>query len=305
MHSKELALELCKTDGGSQGVTTLEAAYFYCRRAALGHYENFPVGSALLPAAKRNYVFAIYAFARLADDIADTGELTTPQKLDALSQLESALISCRNFDSLSNPIFKALAHTRKELSLPDEPFLKLLAAFKSDADFRQPREWSDVFAYCENSANPVGELILRTFGLYNGRTAPLSDAICTGLQLANFWQDFSVDLYLPQPRVYLPEITLKKNNLSNSDLYDLKYFSNFSESLKEALSITYELFERGAPLTKALKPFRLRLEIAATLAGGRAILDKVRELDYRVLATRPTLSKRDLFKLIIRSIFFY
>ncbi|HMY76522.1 MAG TPA: squalene synthase HpnC, partial [Blastocatellia bacterium] len=186
--------------------TSLEAAYAYCRQMAESHYENFPVGSVLIPSQLRKHVYSIYAFARTADDFADEGYetsgLTETQRLAALDDWQQKLDRCFAGDA-DHPVFIALAATVKDLNLPKKLLADLLSAFKQDVTKRRYADFDEVLDYCTRSANPVGRLILLLFGYRDERLHQLSDHICTALQLANFWQDVAVDIQ--KDRVYLPE----------------------------------------------------------------------------------------------------
>jgi len=299
-YSGEELRMLTTADGGKFKFNDLHTPMNFTRKLALGHYENFPVASALLPMDKRQHIYNIYAFARIADDIADETSIpTSDEKIELLDKYSELLNNCLSVNN-ENPIFFALGFTIKKFAIPLEPFQKLISAFKQDVVFRQPQTLNDVYDYCSRSANPVGELLLRIFDQYNPTTAKYSDSICTGLQLANFWQDLSRDL--PNGRCYIPEEILKKYNITNSDLLNRKKSRNFTKCLEELIQIVVELFDDGKNLIKLLEPYRLRLEINATLNGGRKILEKVSKLQGDILGIRPKLSKLDFANIAIRSI---
>jgi squalene synthase HpnC len=296
--------DLTTPRGGALGVSSLQEAYDFCKKIATGHYENFPVGSLLIPAAQRPHFFSVYAYSRLADDIADELSDEANVRLKALDDLENLLKSEAFKNGICNkkcnPVFLALGATIAELGLPLDPILKLLKAFRQDILFEQPQTFKDVLDYCENSANPVGELVLRIFGLYNPKTAQYSDAVCTGLQLANFWQDFSMDL--PNGRLYIPQEILKKYGLEKDNLLAVENSAKFRVCLAELLKITNDFFINGEKLLPFLKNLRLRFEIAITIEGGRKILEKIAELDTQILFKRPKLSKKDYFIITLRAI---
>jgi squalene synthase HpnC len=289
--------DLTQENGGDYAVSSIDEAYSFCEKIALGHYENFPVGSLFIPRKQRKYVYAVYAFARIADDIADELEANKSIKLDLLNNYKNLLLDQTYH---SNPIFVALQDLNMKLQIPSEPYLKLLKAFMMDADFHQPESYDDLAYYCQNSANPVGELILRIFGLYDEKTAYYSDNICTGLQLANFWQDFSLDLI--KNRVYIPKSVFSKYNVNSDDIYNDRYKNEIKELLTELYDLTQKYFDDGKTLLKYLKPFRLKLEINATIRGGECILNKARYLESQIFYERPKLSKYDLFKIMINAI---
>lgn len=276
-------------------------AFVFAGKLATEHYENFPVGSLLIPKDKRNSIFAVYAFARLADDIADElTQIPLEIRLSALQNMARNLsLSNDAILELQNPVFIALRRTMLDEKLPAEPFLKLLEAFRRDILFAQPQSYDDLTDYCSYSANPVGEIVLRIFGLYSAETAPLSDAICTGLQLVNFWQDLSVDL--PNGRCYLPQEILNLYSLSNQNLHLENKSVKLSQCINELFDFTEKYFQKGAGLIGYLKPLRLRLEIAASLEGGTALLKKLRYIGADVFAFRAKLRKTEKFMILWRA----
>ncbi len=292
-YSQEELLDLTTASGGRFCVSTLGDAQAFCKRIATSHYENFPVGSLLIPKKYREHFYSVYAFSRIADDLAD--ELLTAggevQHL-ALDAFELQLLDTTTNQS-GNPIFIALRHTMLVREIPREPFRRLLTAFRQDVDFKRPVTMQDNLDYCHYSANPVGELVLRIFGLWNSTVAPLSDAVCTGLQLANFWQDISRDF--EKGRIYIPKNILPDFPLEIKDnLVSGGNYGNFTQVLKEVMIHTEALFEKGSGLVKYLPYFRLRLEIALTIEGGRAILQKTNRLGENILFQRPSISFIDL-----------
>lgn len=227
---------------------SVDEAYAHCEKVAQSHYENFPVASVLVPLKMRKHLFAIYAFSRLADDIADEPWTTDDQaRLDALEIIQQKLLG--RADVSNDPVFIALHHTINVAALPLAPFQRLLTAFRSDVSFIAPTSWEDVLSYCSNSADPVGELFLRLD--YEGKEPPpdaiaASNAICTALQITNFLQDLGIDL--SRGRVYLP-------------LDDA-----------EVIRRTRALFDQGANVVGYVHSWRLRLELRAIIAGGRVML---------------------------------
>lgn len=288
---------LIQKDGGKFNCSCADEAYAFCEKIAKGHYENFPVGSLFIPKAKRKHVFAVYCFARIADDIADELDLDKAARLKMLNDFDA--LQKKGYND-GNPVFMALADTKDKLKIPDEPFTKLIRAFSRDVDFRQPEDMKDLFDYCSNSANPVGELVLRIFGLYNEKTAKYSDNICTALQLANFWQDFSLDLN--KNRVYIPISLMTKYGINYIDASSLAKNEKTGHLLNELYDLTQKLFEKGKPLIKYLKPLRLKWEITATIKGGESILHKTRSLGNNIFFKRPKLTKADIFSIFIKSI---
>jgi squalene synthase HpnC len=182
-----------------------ELSFRYCLRLARAHPENFFIGSLFLPRAKRRHLAAVYAYARLADDIAD-GDLPVDEKLAALDCWEERLDGCLR-GVATHPVFVALGETIRECELPVAPLRDLLQAFRYDAAFRPFATFAELLAYCRNSANPVGRVVLCLFGYRDEERWQLSDHICTALQLTNFWQDLGVDLACG--RIYLPSVVAR------------------------------------------------------------------------------------------------
>ncbi|MDQ1265094.1 MAG: hydroxysqualene synthase [Bacteroidota bacterium] len=300
--SSEELIELTMPDGGRFSVEGIEQAFNFCRNMTISHYENFPVASLLIPRSYRNSVFSVYAFARIADDIADEPlDISAEDRLKALDSLE-ALISVAGYAKgrFHNPIALALGETIKSNDLPLQPFQKLIKAFRQDIRFEQPVDFNDLLAYCSYSANPVGELILRLFKLYDSNTSSLSESICTGLQLVNFWQDLSRDINIG--RLYIPQEILQNEHINKENLQDLKKSPILRQCLTEIYDYTEKFFDAGEGLLKHLKPLRLKLEIAATIAGGKIVLLKIRDLENDVFIIRPEIRKKDILRIIIETI---
>lgn len=279
-----------------------EAAYAYCRQMAESHYENFPVGSVLIPSQLRKHVYSIYAFARTADDFADEGYetsgLTETQRLAALDDWQQKLDRCFARDT-DHPVFIALAATVKELNLPKKLLADLLSAFKQDVTKRRYADFDEVLDYCTRSANPVGRLILLLFGYRDERLHQLSDQICTALQLANFWQDVAVDIQ--KDRVYLPEDEMARFGVGFDELRENRFSERYAALLKFQVERTWELFHRGRPLPEAVSG-RLKYELRLTWLGGTRILERIEELGYDTLNQRPVISTFDKVRLLIRTL---
>ncbi|MBI5325146.1 MAG: squalene synthase HpnC [Ignavibacteriae bacterium] len=294
-------LELVKPDGGKYSVSSIEDAFEFCRQITVSHYENFPVSSFLIPKYLRKYVYSIYAYSRIADDIGDElSSIGKEEQLKSLDDYENLLLN-RTIQKKGNPVFLALHNTMNETEIPSEPLQKLLTAFRMDINFNQSKTFQELENYCFYSANPIGELILRLFKNYNDRTAYFSDKICTGLQIANFWQDLSVDL--KQDRVYIPSDILLKYKLNIDDLKNNKKTENLISCLNELYLHSESYLNEGFELVKYLNNYRFRLEIKATVNGGLSIIKKCRSLNYNILYIRPELSKLDFFKIFMRLIF--
>ncbi|OGU13864.1 MAG: squalene synthase HpnC [Ignavibacteria bacterium GWB2_35_12] len=266
----------------------------------ISHYENFPVASFLVPKSLRKYVNAIYTYARIADDIGD--ELTSigkEKRLKALDDYEQLLLNNEGQQN-NNPVFLAIHQTMKDRNIPVEPLQKLLIAFRRDVEFVRANTIDDLLNYCSYSANPVGELVLRLFNNYNDITAPLSDKICTGLQLANFWQDLSIDL--KNGRVYIPLNILENYNINQQNIYEKGSNENLFNCLNELYLQTEKYLRDGYKLIEYLNNYRLKLEIKASALGGLEIIEKSRNLGTDIIKSRPKLSKLDFMKIFIKAV---
>ena len=263
----------------------LHLAYRVCEDIARTHYENFPVASRFIPADRRIALAAIYAFARQADDVADAAA-PSEDRLLALDAIEEAFL--RALDGApQGPVLTALADVVERHRLPAEPFLDLLGAFRMDARDATFPTWDDLLRYCRGSANPVGRLVLTLYGIEEPEALQASDAVCTALQLTNFWQDLGQDL--ARGRNFLPLEDIAHFDLSPGDLTRPSSRAGLTRLLIHECRATRDLFTRGAPVT-SFTPLLLSLHLRATIAGGRAILRAVERLGWRVLARRPTLS---------------
>ena len=282
-------------------MTSLAEAYASCERTAREHYENFPVASLLLPKPLRRHVAAVYAFARAADDFADEGSLTPPERY---ALLDGWLDRLRGVDRGGSPqparigepanapeIFQALGATMRAKALPPVLFEDLLSAFRQDVSVRRYESWSDLLDYCRRSANPVGRLVLRIAGHDDARLDEWSDAICSALQLANFWQDFRVDF--ERGRVYLPQSEARTHGADERDLTAASTPRPWRRAVAAAVARTDELFAAGRPLCDALGG-RLRWELRATWLGGTRILRAIERADFDVMGRRPKLGASDL-----------
>jgi phytoene synthase len=287
----------------------IAAAYEECTKLARAHYENFPVGR-LVPKDMQPHVHAVYAFARYADDLADEGyagsakaegarDVMTPEeRLAALDDWERQLCAPAGTPGL-HFIFVALHETIRKLDLPRSLFTDLLSAFKQDVVKRRYANFDEVLDYCRRSANPVGRLVLLLHGHREEELHLLADHICTGLQLANFWQDVGVDL--EKDRIYLPENERKKFGVIEDALFARVTDSCYRELLKFQVARTQEIFDQGAPLTKKLRGL-LRVEIRLTWLGGTTILRKIEALNFDTLNHRPKVGKADMARLFLKAL---
>lgn len=265
----------------------------------LDHYENFPVASILIPARLRPAILALYRFARHADDIADEGEADAAERVAALDALECELLG----QCTPSPIVARMRKYRDRHGLPDAPLQALLSAFRQDAAAGQPgvRHGSraDLLEYCTRSANPIGELILRLFGVWDERTKPLSDAICSALQLLNFIQDLGLDW--TRNRLYIPLDELHAAGLSEADVARAvdggRATPALSALLAEQTALAVHLLRSGGALVRHV-PWRLALELRAIMGGGLRIAEQLRINGYDPVARRPMLGWRDSAALI-------
>ncbi|HMS34434.1 MAG TPA: squalene synthase HpnC [Ignavibacteria bacterium] len=281
----------------------IDIAYSYCKNLAKKHYENFPVGSLLIPSDKRKYIYSIYAFARTADDVADSDTFSKEEKLRLLNEYENELTNIELNRSVSlnkeaKNIFTALSNTIEELKIPVQEFRDLLTAFKQDAVKQRYDNFDELLNYSHYSADPVGHLVLYVFG-YNPvkdkKCFEYSDKVCTALQLTNFWQDVSEDLKIG--RIYIPDNTMREFNYSEKMLFEKTENDDFRKIISHLSERTNTLFEEGKKITELVSG-RLKYELKATIAGGLEILRKIEKINYNVLSQRVTISKTDKFKLL-------
>ena len=261
------------------------------------HYENFPVASALLPPHLREAVVDIYRFARTADDIADEGDASDPERLAALAQYSAALHAIEQAQGskcLPAPepaaIFGPLAKTITRHNLPTEPFHRLLAAFRQDVTVNRYGDFDALLRYCTMSANPVGELMLHLYDALTPVHLKQSNAICTGLQLTNFWQDVAIDQ--AKGRLYLPLSDLARFGVDAQDLAGQSQSPGWCELMRFQVARTRGLLLEGAPLALDI-PGRTGWELRLVVCGGLRILERLDAVQYDVFRPRPTLGRRD------------
>jgi len=260
---------------------SLDEAFAHCETRARSHYENFPVGL-FVPKPKRPYVHALYAFARAADDFADEPRYEGMRR-QKLAEWEERLHAAYRGEA-EDPIFLALGETVRRLSIPKELLLDLLSAFRQDTEKSRYESWEELLDYCRRSADPVGRLILLVFEYPDPELLPLSDAICTGLQLANHWQDVAVDLR--RDRVYVPRELLARFGLGEWDLSAGRADERFRALMAELVARARGFFERGRPLCDRVGA-DLRFEMRLTWLGGSRILDRIEAAGYDVFRRRP------------------
>lgn len=264
----------------------LADAYRHCWQIAASHYENFTLGSWLLPRRMRRHIAAIYAFARTADDMADEGTRAPAARLAQLEAWERDLEACYQGQA-THPIFIALQHTAQQFDLPIDPFRKLLQAFRTDAGFKDFDTFDDLLAYCRHSADPVGHLILYLFGYRDPQRQQLADQICTGLQLANFWQDVAIDA--AKGRLYVPHEDLVRFGCSAGDVTAGKSSPAVRALMQFEVGRARTMLTRGLGLATLVNR-RLAREVCLFAWGGLAILQEIEAVGYDVFSRRPTVS---------------
>ena len=273
---------------------------------AVQHYENFPVASWLCPAHLRPAIVAIYHFARQADDLADEGDASSHERLAALAAFRADLHACVALAPLSErwaEIFIPLAAVIKRHQLRVALLDDLITAFEQDVRYTAQGRWyanhQGLFDYAQHSANPVGRLLLHLYGVQGEQALRESDAICTALQLINFWQDLSVDL--PRQRYYLPLDLLGKNGLAREDVLLRQGSPAMRKLLAQCCAVARQLMLRGRPLPARIGS-SAGLELRLVMAGGLRILDKIAAQNYCTLQQRPKLEWWDAPAMLGRAI---
>jgi squalene synthase HpnC len=259
----------------------LEASYKRCEQLAKSHYENFTVGSFMLPRGTKRHVFALYAFARMTDDLGDEAEGDRVSLLNAWQ---------RDLDreSPEHPILPAVRDTIRTFDMPMEPFHKLIEANRMDQKVKRFVTWRDLAYYCDHSANPCGRMILYTFGVRDEESQRLSDATCTALQLTNFWQDIKVDW--EKGRVYIPQDDLVRAGYTEDDIAHGRVNDAFRKLMGYEVARTRELFDIGLPLADRLSGVA-KFDVRLFSMGGMRVLDLIEKVGYDVYRKRPTITK--------------
>jgi squalene synthase HpnC len=283
---------------------SLDEARAYCRRLATSHYENFSVATWFLPKELHQHFFNVYAYCRVSDDLGDeVGD--TQVSLALLARWEQELnatyarLNSAGGDAPTHPVFVALAETIRSCGIPRHEFSDLLTAFRQDQTVVRYQSFDELLGYCRNSANPVGHLVLYLCGYGDEERQRLSDFTCTALQLANFWQDVSVDW--KKGRVYLPLEDLRRFGATEEQIGAGEFTPQFRELMRFEVARAREWFERGLPLVKMVNR-SLALDLELFSRGGMAILRAIEEQDYNVLARRPSLSRLDKAALAMRAL---
>lgn len=277
----------------------LAEAYAHCLHLARSHYENFPVASRLLPRRLQLPVAVIYAFARSADDFADEGDRAEAERLALLDDYVAKLDALKAGRTPDDPVFIALQDVIAEYRLPLPPLYDLLSAFRQDVTQLRYANYAQLLDYCRRSANPVGRLVLHLFDEASEENLRDSDAICTALQLINFWQDLAQD-YDENGRIYLPQDEMAACGVSAAHLAERRDDAALRKLLQLQIGRTRQLMSSGAGLGRRLGG-RLGLEIRATIEGGLSILDALERRED--VFARPRLRKREWVRVIRRAVF--
>lgn len=263
------------------------------------HYENFPVASILLPRRLVPAVEAIYAFARSADDIADEGDVTPDERFAALAAYDAALDTIERCEQATNPMFARLAEALQRHALPIQPLRDLLSAFRQDVVTTRYADYLSLLDYCRRSANPVGRLMLGLYGAVDETSLRESDAICSALQLINFWQDVGIDI--GKGRIYLPLEDLARFGVSEAQIAQAQVNPAWRALMRFEVERARALMLEGAPLAKRL-PGRFGWELRLVVQGGLRILEAIERADYDVFRRRPQLKRVDWVVLLWRAL---
>jgi squalene synthase HpnC len=276
---------------------TLHESLAYTKWLATSHYENFHVVSFLLPKRLHQDFYNVYSFCRWADDLGDEiGD--TAESLRLLRWWRGELDRMYAGEA-EHPVFQSLRDTVRRHELPSEPFSDLIHAFVHDQKVTRYGNWDEVLSYCRYSANPVGRLLLYLCGYRDAERQRLSDATCTGLQLANFWQDVSVDL--KKDRVYIPRSVMTSHAYSEAELFAGVEDSRFQAVMRDVVDRARTLFQAGLPLARTVDR-RLSVDLELFSRGGMLVLDKIERREYRVLHNRPAVGKLERARLLLATL---
>ena len=275
---------------------SVERAREYCAKLAQTHYENFSVASWFLPKRLRQHFYNVYAYCRISDDLGDeVGDASA--SLALLDQWQRELDACYDGNP-KHPVFVALAETVRQFDIPKHEFSDLLIAFRQDQRVTRFETFADVLGYCHYSANPVGHLVLYLCGYRDAERQLLSDVTCTALQLANFWQDVSVDY--AKGRIYLPLEDLRRFGVSEQDIAHNQNTPAFCEMMKFEVERAHDWFRSGLPLVGKVD-HELAIDLDLFSRGGQEILHAIEKQGYAVLGNRPAISKPRKLALVARA----
>jgi len=274
----------------------LEQAQAYCQRLARTHYENFSVATWFLPRRLRPHFYSVYAYCRISDDLGD--EVGDPQQALALLDDWERELKATYAGEPHHPVFIALRETIRECQIPEHEFVDLLKAFRQDQTVHRYETFDDLLGYCRYSANPVGHLVLYVCGYRDAERQQLADCTCTALQLANFWQDVSVDWQ--KGRIYLPLEDMRRSGVSEREIAERRPTPEFLKLMKFEVERAREWFERGLPLVRRVDR-ELAIDIELFSRGGQEILNAIERQGYDVLRQRPVISKPRKLWLVARA----
>lgn len=284
-------------EGSAPAIPSLLEAEAYCRRLAIGHYENFPVVSWLLPKELRQPFYNVYAYCRWSDDLGDEVG-STERARQLLNWWRGELLECYE-GRARHPVFVALGPTIREYNLPRDPFEDLISAFEQDQVVTAYDTFEQLRDYCRRSADPVGRLVLHLCRCATPDNINWSDSICTGLQLANFWQDVSRDQAIG--RIYLPREDRERFGYSLDDWQARRENPAFLQLMKYEVDRARQWLSDGWPLISRM-PGRLQVDIELFLRGGLTILQRIEQMEYRVWSRRPVVGKLDVLRLFVTSL---
>jgi squalene synthase HpnC len=276
---------------------TLDEARAWCKHLAESHYENFHVATWFLPGRLRPHFHSIYAYCRVSDDLGD--EVGDRSAALALLDLWGRELDACYEGRARHPVFVALAETIRACAIPKEPFADLLVAFRQDQKVTRFASMQDVLAYCHYSANPVGRLVLYACGEQSEENFRLSDATCSALQLANFWQDVRVDW--AKDRVYIPQDDMRRFGVSDATIAEGIATPEFRALLRHEVDYARALFQQGLPLIGRVNR-DLALDLDLFSRGGLEILRAIERSEYDVVTTRPSISKGAKLALALRAV---
>src|SRR5437016_4819478 len=268
----------------------------YCRHLARTNYENFSVATWFLPERLRQHFYSVYAYCRISDDLGD--EVDHPAaSLQLLDEWEAELHACYA-GSPRHPVFVALAETVPKFDIPMQPFADLLKAFRQDQTITRYPTFNDLLGYCRYSANPVGHLVLYLCGYRDAERQALSDFTCTALQLANFWQDVSVDY--AKGRIYLPLEDMQHYHVDETEIAQNQNTPAFRAMMKFEVERAHDWFRQGLPLVGRVNR-ELAIDLDLFSRGGMEILNAIEQQDFAVLGNRPAISKSRKLALVMRA----
>ncbi len=272
---------------------SLKESYTLCEHLAKTHYENFPVGTRLLPSNLRPHFYAMYAFCRGTDDI---GDEVDGDRTILLDDWQEHLNTCYTSASPNHPHFAAIKHTIQKFNIPPEPFMKIIEANRMDQEVSKYSTFDQLLNYCKHSANPVGHIVLYLFGIKGEKEQSISDYTCTALQLTNFWQDVKRDSL--KDRIYIPKEDIDAFGVTYQDITRNSATEKFKSLIRFEIERTRQLFREGEQLLQMV-PRRLRFDLALFTAGGLKVLQAIEKQNYDVLRKRPKLSKIDFTSMFI------